>query len=66
MTKNTEAVHMIVVSTEVATHKFTLKRSVGMHLVFPDTGVYCSRQLMNTTHGLFGLVENIAMEAMRI
>jgi len=57
---------MVFVFTEVATHNVTFKTSVGMYLVFPDSGSYCSRQLMNTTHGLFGLVENIAMEAMRI
>ena len=45
---------MVFVFTEVATHNVTLKRSVGMYLVFPDSGVYCRRQLMNTRQGLFG------------
>ena len=52
---------MVFVFTEVATHNVTLKRSVGMYLVFPDSGVYCSRQLMNTTQGLFGFVKNISI-----
>ena len=52
---------MVFAFTEVATHSVTLKRSVGMYLVFPDSGVYCRRQLMNTTQGLFGFVKNISI-----